>query len=271
MDIYKQYIIKTTDEVVLALLAQYDFEAFEEQEYQSIAYISQSSWSSEIDEAVKSICSERKIKLVVEDIQPQNWNAEWEKNFSPVDIHDFCTIRADFHEKPEGFQYTLLLQPKMAFGTGHHETTFMMINQMSKIKIEGQSVLDYGCGTGILAILAKKMNSGYTLAIDIEEESYQNTLENASKNGVVLDKTLCGTIEDVPPKAYDIILANINRHVLLSTAEQVLKHLKKGGVLLMSGILDQDEALIVEKYQSIGMQLVNQSQKGSWLCLQWTY
>ena len=190
MDIYKQYIIQSTDEVVLALLAQYDFEAFEEQADQSIAYISQSSWSNELDKEVRAICASRNIDIVLEDIQPQNWNAEWEKNFSPVDIHDFCTIRADFHDKPEGFTYTLLLQPKMAFGTGHHETTFMMIDQMSQIDLADQSVLDYGCGTGILAILAKKMKSGFILAIDIEEESYQNTIENARKNDVVLDEIL---------------------------------------------------------------------------------
>lgn len=269
MEIYKQYIISTTDEIVIGILSQFNFEAFEEQADQTIAYISEKEWSGDLDTAVQTICNDRDITCVLEDIEPQNWNEEWEKNFSPVDIGNFCTIRADFHEKPKGFEYTLLLQPKMAFGTGHHETTYMMINRMASLEIKGKTVLDYGCGTGILAVLAKMIGSEFTLAIDIEEESYTNTLENASKNKVSIDKVLCGTIEHVPPFEYDLVLANINRNVLINTADETISFVKQGGDLLMSGILTEDLDKIKTTYLSKGLKLIDSQQRGNWMCLQW--
>lgn len=268
MEAYKQYEIDTVSEILVAQLSILPFEAFEERETTTIAYIRSAEWSEMLDQEVREICSLHEAKCKLTNIEPRNWNEEWESNFEPVDVGQFCTIRADFHEKLDGFAHTIRLQPKMAFGTGHHETTYMMIHAMSDIKVSESNVLDYGCGTGILAVLSVMMGADSVVAVDIEEESYLNTQENAKANAVELDQTIHGTIEDVSGH-YDIILANINRNVLLATAEAIYERLSMGGTLLMSGILQADLEKVVHTYQELGLQLADQHQRGNWCCLHW--
>lgn len=269
MDPYLQYTLHTTSEIVLALLAQLPFEAFEEQNSITLGYIKARECDDISAEKISQLCNQYDVAFSVTKIEPRNWNAEWESNFSPVDVGSFCSIRADFHEAAVGFDHVINLQPKMAFGTGHHETTYMMIDSMSTIDFNKRRVLDYGCGTGILAILAQKLGAETVTAVDIEEESYQNTLENSSANNVQLSTVLCGTIAKVTGK-YDVILANINRNVLLATCNDVYSRLAPGGTLLLSGILEQDQAPIMDKYNYTDLRLNSSQQRGNWMCLMYT-
>lgn len=192
-----------------------------------------------------------------------NWNREWESNFSPVEVDDICFIYADFHEKISGFENYIKIAPKMAFGTGHHETTFMMIQAMRKLDLQGKDVLDLGCGTGILAVYAKQRQANNVDAIDIEIESYKNSKEHAELNDVSFN-VIHGSVEDVPNRKYDIVLANINRHVLLTYSNQIINMLADNAELLISGILLEDEALIEEAYKELT--LVDLNRRGKWTC-----
>ena len=192
-----------------------------------------------------------------------NWNEEWESNFPVVKVDDLAFIYADFHEKEAGFSHYIKIAPKMAFGTGHHETTYMMIQSMKDINYENSKVLDLGCGTGILSVLAGQLGSKDIIAIDIEEPSYENTKEHAEINDIPMH-VICGGVEDVPKQNYDIILANINRTVLLTYADDIISLLSEGGDLLLSGILKEDESLIREAYSKVDLLKINN--RGNWLC-----
>ena len=212
-------------------------------------------------------CQEFIEDYKVTDVEDLNWNKLWESNFPSVEIDDICYIYAEFHPFKEGFQHYIRIAPKMAFGTGHHETTYMMIQQMAKIDFTDKSVLDLGCGTGILAVLAAKMNAMDIVAIDIEKPSYDNTIEHAEMNEVAFS-TLLGGVEDVPKRQYDIVLANINRTVLLNYKETIKKFVADGGILLLSGILDQDEKLIRDAYSTLELEALNK--RGKWNCFHYS-
>ncbi len=267
MKVYKSYKIQSNSEILLGLLTAFPFESFEEHEGYMIAYIPEDECDPETHNDIHNTINRFEIEYEVETIQPQNWNALWEANFEPVVVDDFCVVRAEFHEKPENIQYDIVINPKMAFGTGHHETTYMMMAAMRDLDIKGKSVFDYGCGTGILAVLASKMGSGPIDAIDIEEESYENTLENASLNNVNNIMVACSDLEHFDAKKYDVILANINRNVLLNSAQELYNRLIPGGILLISGILDVDEKLVSDTYLNSGFHIDKVDSKGYWKCI----
>lgn len=268
MQDYRQYTLDTTDEVIIALLSQYPFEAFEERESTTIGYMPAGDWTPLIERSIRALCTERATTVTSEVLPPRNWNSEWESSFEPVNVGTFCTIRADFHEVPSGYDHVIHLQPKMAFGTGHHETTYMMIHAMQRLSIAERYVLDYGCGTGILAVLAARLGAGYVVAVDIEQESHDNTLENESANEVHIDKVICGTISDIHEN-FEVILANINRNVLLDTVTDIYSRLDPGGTLLMSGILSQDQDIIMQAYLEAGFAHHSTAARGNWLCMEW--
>ena len=176
-------------------------------------------------------------------------------------------MRADFHPPQPGVKWELVINPKMAFGTGHHETTWQCIAAMEHLPLQGAKVLDYGCGTGILAILASKLGATELEAIDIEEESYHNTVENALANDVHNITARCGTLNDVQGRDFDGILANINRNVILDSLPRLKELLRPGGWLLVSGILAADETVIVEAAEQAGFLKNQQTQRGNWLCI----
>lgn len=267
MKTYKSYTIQSTSEIIIGLLSLYPFESFEERDDYMIAYIPEEELTEDVAKEIAEVLNRFDTTFSIETIEPQNWNALWEASFEPVIVDDFCMVRADFHKKMDSVEHDIIINPKMAFGTGHHETTYMMMSAMRNMTITDKTIFDYGCGTGVLAILASKLNSGHIDAIDIEEESYDNTIENAEINQVTNINVACATLETFDAKVYDIILANINRNVLLNSAAELHNRLTKDGVLLLSGILEDDEALVTEKYTTSGFNVVEVYSRGYWKCI----
>ena len=265
---YTVFKVSPYNEIVLALFTQLPFDSFEEKDDSFEAYIDSSLLDNATLKEIESITSEYQVSFVKAELANQNWNETWESNFSPVEIGDFVRIRADFHPSVQDFQYEIVIQPKMAFGTGHHQTTSMMVQAMSEIDFKGKSVLDYGCGTGILAIIAEKLGANKLIAVDNEMPSFDNSIENAAKNNCSEIAVIHGILSDVPLEEYDVVLANINRNVLLDTADSLNLFLKTDGVLLMSGILIADYDMIISKYSGdLGFKLLNEYTKDNWMCL----
>lgn len=263
--IYYAYQIATEDEIVLALLSQFSFESFEEKEGEIVGYIARDK--SKLEHAdIERLLVDRNITYSVEEIKPRNWNEEWEKSFQPVKIDNFLMIRADFHPHDASYDHDIIINPKMAFGTGHHETTYMMSLMMREIDFQDKVVFDYGCGTGILSILASQLGASKIHAIDIEEPSYHNTIENAEINRIDNIEAHQATLETFDGDGYDIILANINRTVLLNSADDLLNRLKSDGYILLSGILREDESLIMDRYTTAGFKSIKKLERGNWLC-----
>jgi ribosomal protein L11 methyltransferase len=181
-------------------------------------------------------------------------------------VGDFCYVRADFHESREGFQYEVLINPKQAFGTGHHETTYMMIESMREIQFSDKRVLDLGCGTGILAILAAKMGAQDIIALDIEEESVENTIENLALNAISADVNL-GSVEVVAGQKFDVVLANINRNAIMFLMPEISKLLRPGGIVTFSGFLEANYLEVVSKAEFLKLSLIRRVQRGEWECL----
>lgn len=261
--------ISNNDEALLAHLSLLPFDSFQEQEDGSLdAYILTEEYTEFVKNEVLDICSVFNATVTVDELEDKNWNEEWESNFQPVEVGDFVRIRADFHEIKPGFKYDLLIHPKMAFGTGHHQTTYTMMKAMESIDFTNKEVFDFGCGTGVLSLLASKLGAQSIEAVDIEEPSYENTIENARINDCDNIQTYLGGIDAVPQKEYDIILANINRNVLLAHVAELYALAKRPGILLLSGILDQDFDAINDAFTGIGFGLHKKYGKEGWLCLE---
>ena len=265
--LYRFAVAPEWAEILIAWLSELPFEAFEETETGLDAWVPAAEAGPELDAAIAEFRSQFDFSFTAEAVPDQNWNAVWESNFQPVMVDDFCGVRAEFHAPIQGVQYELVIQPRMAFGTGHHATTEMMMRSMRDIPFLGKRVLDYGCGTGILAILAAKLGAAHIDAVDIEEESYLNTLHNAALNGAPHIRAFCGTLDVVPPGRYDVLLANINRNVLLDTMPAMRERLEPGGTLLISGILVQDLPMIAQAAGECGMKAGPPMQKGDWVCV----
>ncbi|MDX1911293.1 MAG: 50S ribosomal protein L11 methyltransferase [Saprospiraceae bacterium] len=266
---YYQYSIQTdtdTAEMLMAFLSDGDFDTFEEMPEGINAYVPASASL----EAAESLLSELQAQFSFTwrraFIPGQNWNELWESNFQPVIVGSFCAVRADFHPPIPDVRWELVINPKMAFGTGHHETTWQCIAAIEHLPLVGAKVLDYGCGTGILAILAAKQGAAVVEAVDIEEESYRNTLENCEANKVYNITTRQGTLAAVQGRNFDGILANINRHVILESLPDLAGMIKPGGWLLISGILLSDEAIVTDAAKAAGFIKKTMGSRGNWLC-----
>lgn len=268
MDYYK-YDISTdpeTAELLIAFLSDSPFDTFEETATGLYAYAPASAAEAEISTQLSDLQAQFDFSWQHELIKGQNWNELWESNFHPVIVGEFCAVRADFHQPIPGVKWELVINPKMAFGTGHHETTWQCIAAIEHLPVKGAHLLDYGCGTGILAILASKEGAAEVEAVDIEEESYRNTLENSAANGVDNVVARLGTLEAVQGRGFDGILANINRHVILDSLPALSKMLKPGGWLLVSGILLSDETIVTEAALAAGFEKKSMNSRGNWLC-----
>lgn len=197
-------------------------------------------------------------------IPDQNWNKVWEASFNPIQVGDFY-IRADFHE-PSDELNELIISPKMAFGTGHHETTYLMLDYMQRMNFNGLSVFDYGCGTAILSVMAALLGAKNITAIDIQEEAIENSIEHFELNGISIDNHLIkqGDLEDIEADRYDVILANINYNVISARSMDLYNRLNKDGTLLVSGILNSKFDEIAELYRRSGFTLEHSEQRGEW-------
>ncbi|MBI1223963.1 MAG: 50S ribosomal protein L11 methyltransferase [Bacteroidetes bacterium] len=267
---YHQYSITTDpsqNDVLIALISHLPFDTFEETETGFNAFLPQGHDENEVEAALAELQERFNFQLEKSFIPGQNWNEIWESNFHPVIVGNFCGIRADFHAPLEGMEHELVINPKMAFGTGHHETTFSVIEIMQGIQFEGKNVLDYGCGTGVLAILASRLGANSVQAVDIEIESYRNTLENSQNNGAGNVETFHGILTDVPGADFDIILANINRNVILDSLSPLFKLLKPGGQLVVSGFVLDDEQLMLDSLENQGFTIQAIKRKNNWLAM----
>jgi ribosomal protein L11 methyltransferase len=208
------------------------------------------------------------IKIDREIIEPVNWNQEWENNYEPVIVDDFCAVRATFHESVSRVQYEIVITPKMSFGTGHHATTYMMISEMRNVDFLNKRVLDYGCGTSVLAILASKLGATSLDAVDNDEWAYENSKENILINDVKNVNLTHGDILSLKNDSkYHVILANINRHIILDTMEEMNSKLESNGFLLCSGFLEDDVEMIVNEARKCNIEFVKKIERESWRCL----
>lgn len=255
-------------EILIAELAEKAFESFEESETGVSAYVQKSLWSEAILDGVQILDSaDFKISYTVEDIEQVNWNEEWEKNFNPIDVDGVCYVRAPFHEKTEA-QYDIVIEPKMSFGTGHHETTFMMIRHILQNDMTDKVVLDMGCGTAILGILAAMRGAKHVDAIDIDNWCYLNSIENGERNNCTNIDVYEGDASILTKEQkYDIILANINRNILLNDMSTYVNCLKSGGSIYFSGFYTEDIPYIKEEAEKCGLVYVNQLEKNNWVSL----
>tara|TARA_B100000683_G_scaffold243322_1_gene252670 strand:- start:14808 stop:15632 length:825 start_codon:yes stop_codon:yes gene_type:complete len=250
-------------DIVVAKLNEIEFESYIETEDGVNAYIQEKFYNKEkLNFVLSDLQKLFKFEYSVKDINQENWNSNWEENFEPVEINEQCVIRAHFHEKVD-CKFDIIITPKMSFGTGHHETTFLMMNEMFDMNFKGKLVLDMGCGTGVLAILSKMLGSKDTLGIDIDEWSYKNSKENAVLNNLNSIKFLLGDINSVKG-SFDIVLANINRNVILSDLDRYYQSMKENSEILLSGFLSDDVKLIREKAESLGLSLVSHKNKNKW-------
>ena len=272
MNRYLQITIETINDeesdILVARLSHAGFEGFEEEPKKLHAFIPETFYDAakieRIISEVKGVSDPYHTFFKTEVIEPLNWNEEWEKDFDPVVVDNFCAIRAHFHKTVPGVRYEINITPKMSFGTGHHATTYMMIAAMEHLDIANRKVLDFGTGTGVLAILACKLCAGSVLAIDSDDWSIENAHENVLVNvcpAIVIEQkdSLSGTGE------FDFILANINLKVILENLPGIRQHLTKTGVFIGSGVLESDEAKISSGAASAGFVFERLMIKDNWM------
>ena len=270
--IYIGYEFKVTPvqpgvEILIAELGYAGFESFVETEEGVTAYIQKEEWYENILEDIQILNSEEfKIDFTFNDIEQTNWNEEWEKNFNPIVVDNVCSVRAPFHEKPNT-PYDIIIEPKMSFGTGHHETTHMMIQHILKNDFTNKSVLDMGCGTGVLAILAEKKGANPIDAVDYDNWCYLNSLENVERNNCKHITVIEGDASVLTGKKYDIIIANINRNILLNDMETYISCLNKGGLLFLSGFYKDDIPVIQEACEKHLLKFEEKLERNHWVAL----
>ncbi|SDH79868.1 50S ribosomal protein L11 methyltransferase [Winogradskyella thalassocola] len=272
-EIYIGYTFKVSPlqpavEILIAELGYAGFESFVENEEGVIAYIQKEEWNDNILDGIYILSSDEfKIDYTFEDIEQTNWNEEWEKNFNPIVVDDVVSVRAPFHEKRDDVKYDLIIEPKMSFGTGHHETTHMMIQHILQNDFKDKSVLDMGCGTGVLAILAEKVGATKLDAIDIDNWCYLNSLENVERNDCKNISVYEGDVMLLNGKKYDSIIANINRNILLADISEYANCLNENGSLFLSGFYEQDIPIIEAECNKQMLKLTKTLQKGQWVSL----
>lgn len=257
------------NEILIAELGEKPFESFEEHQTGVTAYIQEHlHYEGIVDDIFLLNSEEFEVSFTVERIEQVNWNEEWEKNFDPIDVDGICHVRAPFHPKTEA-QFEIIIEPKMSFGTGHHETTHMMIQHLLNTDLQGKSTLDMGCGTAILAILAEMKGAQPIDAIDIDHWCYLNSIENAERNNCRHITVYEGDVTLLSNQKYEVIIANINRNILVNDMEMYVNCLNQNGLLFLSGFYTEDIQAIDEYCLSLGLKLENQLERNNWVALQY--
>lgn len=259
--------ISPVRDILVASLSETGFESFVETETGLLAYIPKKEFNTSDFEMMNIFKnSDFKISWEIKTIPHENWNAVWESNFEPITVRKKCCIRAPFHNARPDFEYDIVIEPKMSFGTGHHSTTYLMIKKLLELDIKNRPVLDMGCGTGVLAILASKMGADPVMAIDIDELAYNNTFENIIINKCAIN-VYKGGADLLQGKTFHAILANINRNVLLKDMQTYSSSLQNSGNLVMSGFFESDIAEISREAFKNGLKLEDKQTHNTWSLL----
>ena len=255
-------------EVLIALLGDEGFEMFEEFEGGVKAYIPSKAFDNRIVELLQSgeFVFNTPISCQANEVPDRNWNEVWESNFQPVVVGQKLLVRAEYHNSDPSIPFELIVQPRMAFGTGHHATTFQMMEWMLKMDFIGLKVLDMGCGTGILAILASKLGATNILAVDIDPNSVENTTVNCLANDVHNVVSIEGTMQNIEDNDYDVVLANINRNIILNDLPLYQKCMKPDALLFTSGYYFEELQMIEGKASESGLTLIDHSVMDRWCC-----
>lgn len=252
-------------DMFMELLGTIGFDSFMDTDEGFEAYCKEQDYNeTELDEILQ-MEQFANVSLSKKELIPdQDWNATWEASYEPVIINDLCRIKAPFHQVEGSYKYDLIIEPKMSFGTAHHETTSQIIELMLQSDFNGLDVLDMGSGTGVLAILAKKLGSATTVAIDNDEWAYRNALDNIrlnDENEIVVE---LGDASSLNNRQFDIILANINRNILLRDMKEYVKSLVDGGKIFFSGFYEEDLKLIAKEAESLGLKYISHVTKNNW-------
>lgn len=273
-NIYIEYDFKVspkepTTEILIAELGNVGFESFVENENGVTAYIQKTDWNPSILNNIFILSSDEfEITYSHKEIAQTNWNAEWEKNFNPIQVDDLVSIRAPFHENPK-LKYDIVIEPKMSFGTGHHETTHLMVKHLLKLDLVDKKVLDMGCGTGILAIFAEMKGANLLDAIDIDNWCYENSLENVERNNCKHISVFEGDASLLINKKYDVIIANINRNILLNDIKIYANCLNDNGVLLLSGFYQEDIPIIDNEVSKYDLKIDTILERNNWVAVKY--
>lgn len=265
---YTEYEFFTTDELerdwLISILGDHHFEGFEETTASLKAYVPTQKMRPLLMKEILFDNDFHHLKYSSAEIEEKNWNEEWEKNFEPITVANKVAIRAPFHA-PIAAEHEIVIEPKMSFGTGHHATTASVIELMLKEDFEGKSVLDFGSGTGILAILAEKLKAKEVVAIDNEEWAYNNCVENTARNSCSTIVTIKGDESHVFTQTFDVVLANINLNVVLANMGGWSKLLTEKGIMIVSGILINNEVLVVNEARKHNLVLKDIVRKDGWI------
>jgi len=257
-------------EILIAELGEAGFESFAETEDVVVAFIQKKDYKETILKDVQILKSnEVEINFEIKEIEQLNWNEEWEKNFKPIQVDDLVSIRAPFHSQIPDIKYDIVIEPKMSFGTGHHETTYLMIQHLLDLNLRGKTVLDMGCGTGILAIFAEMKGAKKLDAIDIDSWCFKNSLENIKRNHCKHISVYEGDSSLLFNKKYDLIIANINRNILLQDLSTYTRSLNKNSVLLLSGFYTEDIPIIDKEAQKNALKLEKKLERNNWVGLKY--
>lgn len=269
MDYFNYQISAKADlvEIIMAFLGELPFDTFQETEAGVDAFVPVRLHQASLDEEVEKLASRFDFSYEKVLLKAENWNQVWESNFQPIIVGDFCAIRADFHDQIENVEHEIIINPKMAFGTGHHATTYMVIEQMQNLDFRGLKVLDYGCGTGILAILAARLGAGAIEAVDIELAAFENTVENARINHTDHIRVIHGTLENIETSGFDLVLANINRNVILESLPSLYSKLVKNGKLIVSGFIEKDTQVLLQASKNLGFSPLRTKRKDNWISI----
>ncbi|MEQ9423943.1 MAG: 50S ribosomal protein L11 methyltransferase [Cyclobacteriaceae bacterium] len=256
-------------DIIIAELSEAGFDTFLETEAGFNTYKDHPELDlSSIEEVIQKYSSTCSISYETTTFPDKNWNEEWEKNFEPIVVEDKCLVRAPFHKIEKEYPLEVLIDPKMAFGTGHHATTYLMLQEMMKIDIKGKDLIDLGSGTGILAIGAVKLGASKVWATDINEWSINNSKDNFALNGCSKINLLCGQIAELNiEQKFDVVLANINRNVLLEEIPQYIPLMRPDAIMILSGFFEEDEHLIIRKADESGLSMISKAHRNNWSVL----
>lgn len=257
------------EDLLIAILSENDFDSFWQTNNSVKAYIPLKLF---VEENIKNICNKLidnfKVNYTFSELEEKDWNETWEKTFQHILINDKCLIRAPFHNNLPKAEFEIIIEPKMSFGTGHHSTTALMVELMLDLQLDNKNVIDMGCGTGVLSILASLKNAKNVTAIDIDEWAYKNSIENCKINNCKNINVLIGGVDIIPNLKFDIFLANINRNVLLSDMHNYFEHLSLNGELLISGFLENDIELLLNKTNEFNLFKKKMLIKNDWVAIQ---